>query len=833
MASFGSLSIHLALLASALAAPLFLRAGGRNGAGLASARALLVAAAALLTAALSLLALAAVVHDFRIEYVASYTDRTTPLEYLATSIWAGQAGSLLFWATMLAWTAVLLSARLRRAAPELEPVAVGALALLACCFDAILVGWSNPFVVIEGRAVVDGSGLNPLLRNVMMVLHPPALLAGYVAYAAPAAIAAAALATRRTDATYLRELRRWSLVAWVLLTVGNGLGMVWAYGELGWGGYWGWDPVENSSLIPWLVGTALLHVVLREERSGATRGWTAPLALLVFWLTLLGTYLTRSGVVASVHSFGRTAVGDAFALLLVAVAVVVVAGIALRRDLVAWPRLSLLLPATWVACGLVVLSSALDRLGPAGVWVGPGLLVAACAGWALVPASRRSFPAVLAAYVVIGALAGAIDPTLWGPLALGLVLLAALARGLSALEGEALARALSRGSLLAAAAVGLAALGAGVLLGTLLPLLSHLVVGRQAQVGPEWYNAWAAPEGLVLLALTGLCLSLGGARPTVRRALRGLGPNLVAGAATLALAVALGVRSPLALGALGLAGVTGLGAVRAAVVAVASALARRKSGAEAGPGRLARRVGAALAHAGLAVLFFGLSGEAGKQEGDVVLEAGSPAPFAGLLLTLEGVEQRVELEREVLEAAVLIERPGRSDRRLLPARHRYQTHPDQPVSEASWLTEPGGDLFLALGRVGEGGREVELRAVLSPLLPWIWVGATMLALGGLVAAAVLLRPRWKVALALGASTAGVATLWIAARPAWALAALAALSVALAVACLALALVRPLWGLGPETPGEAPPGCPGCGVRLVDDSLFCHRCGARLIGDVDA
>lgn len=831
MASFGTLTVHLALLASALAAPLFLRAGSQGGRGLAAARALAAAAAALLTAALALLGLAAVAHDFRIEYVAAYTDRTTDLEYLATAVWAGQAGSLLVWETLLAWVPVLLGGRLRRSAPALEPLALGALALLSCCLLVIVVGWSNPFVVFEGAGPIDGEGLNPLLRNILMVLHPPALLAGYVAYAAPAAITVAALVRGSLDRTWLAELRRWSLVAWVLLTVGNVLGMAWAYGELGWGGYWGWDPVENAALIPWIVGTALLHATIGEERASAMKGWAAPLSLLTFWLTLLGTWLTRSGVVASVHAFGGSAVGTAFGVLLALLGLALVGLLVARRELLGRGARPRLFPVVFVALGLAGLAFARQLLGGPAVWAAPLGLAVAVAAFAARPSLRASFPLALASFVVASAGAGALEPAFWPSSGAGLAGLVALGLVTGALRREDVTTLLSRRGLLTAATGLLLALAGGVLLGTLLPLLSQLAVGQPAQVGPEWYDDWAAPAGLVLLALTGLCAGLGGRKVTLRGAAARLAGPVAAGLAALGAALALGSRDPLAVGAAGLAAATGLAALLEAGRTLVAAR-RRSDEAEEGAARSASRLGAALAHAGLAVLFLGVSGEAAKTERDLALGRGEAARVASATVRLEDVHRRFELDREVVEAEVVVERPGRRPETLRPARHVYRSHPDQPTSEAAWLTDSRGDLFLALGRVDVPRGQAGLRAVATPLLPWVWVGATLLGLGGLLAVVLLLRPSRRALLGSAGAAALTALLWWLVRPSTAFAALAALSVGLAILWLGLALVRPLWKLEPGAAAKVSrPTCPSCGSALVHGSLYCHKCGARA-GDHD-
>jgi len=840
--AFGSLCLHLALLVVAVAAPLFFRARDARGTGLASARLLLGAVAGLLSASVVTLSLAAITHDFRIEYVASYTDRTTAIPYLISAVWAGQSGSLLVWAAMLAWMALLVSGRLRDKAPTLEPATAGFLCLLIGFFLFVLVGWSNPFGVLDGPPRLDGAGLNPLLRNVLMIFHPPALLAGYAAYGPPAAITAAALLTGKLDRTFLRELRTWALIAWALLTVGNMLGMLWAYEELGWGGYWGWDPVENASLIPWLTGTAVLHLLIAERRGRVLAGSSAALTLVTFWLTLFGTYLTRSGIVASVHAFSRTVVADAFAVLLVVVALATIAAIALRRRAFS--------PPTWVgavlvgrsAVGVSALTLGLELEFTGGFLVAPLALAAITAWHAVRPSLRGSFGDWLSSYVVAGAVAGIVEPTIWLPTMGCVLVLVVVGFAFGALDGEALKVLLLRTRLLTATAWLLTGIALGVLFGTLLPVLSRLFVGESYQVDATWYNGWAAPAGLLLLALTGTCLSFGWRGPGRRSLQQRLLPALVAGDLVAAVAWMLGVSSPLALAALDLSGLVAAAAVIRALglfgVGRPSKKAATQDGGESGATkassvvptapRLLASLGAVVAHLGLAILFLGLSGDAGKQEDTFLLRRGHDALFASYTISLESIEHRFELEREVLEAAVLVrDQAHRALAVLRPARHLYRTHSNQPTSEAGVLSTIGGDLFVTLGEADLDEQQVWVRAVETPLLVWVWIGCVLIALGGVLAVTLSLRPPWR-AVAIGGAAivvvAAVGWLW---RPSAATILAAGLFIVLSLWWLGLVLIKPI--LAPAPPR---PRCPKCDAPLIRDSQFCHRCGAEIGEEAD-
>ncbi|OGN91185.1 MAG: hypothetical protein A2Z70_00700 [Chloroflexi bacterium RBG_13_48_17] len=250
-------------------------------------------------------------HDFQLEYVASYTSRDMSWPYLFSAFWAGNAGSLLLWGWLLTFLAMVMLLWKRKTTKELLPYASSVVMLTAAFFLLLLAFIVNPFAKLS-VVPTDGNGLNPLLQNPGMIFHPPALLAGFAALTLPFAFAMAALIAKRKDRDWLVDLRRWALIAWLFLSVGNVLGAWWAYVELGWGGYWGWDPVENMSFIPWVVTTALLHSIILQRTKGENRLWTIGLAIIAFNLPILATFITRTGVLSSVHSFSNTGMGPPF-----------------------------------------------------------------------------------------------------------------------------------------------------------------------------------------------------------------------------------------------------------------------------------------------------------------------------------------------------------------------------------------------------------------------------------------------------------------------------------------------------------------------------------------
>ena len=282
---------------------------------------------------------ALITHDFSLEYVVDNHARSTPLIYTVASLWGALEGSILLWALVLAGYLAVMARRFKdRASDPLVAWATVVGLAVAVFFFALMLGPANPFREVVGQIPADGTGPNPLLQNhPLMAFHPPMLYLGYVGFTIPFAFAVAALATGRLGEGWLVETRRWTLFAWGFLTAGIILGAWWSYEVLGWGGYWAWDPVENASFLPWLTGTAYLHSVMVQERRGMLRVWNLSLLVATFSLTILGTFLTRSGVLDSVHAFTESPIGPAVLGLFAVVVVVGVGLIGWRGDLLRSP----------------------------------------------------------------------------------------------------------------------------------------------------------------------------------------------------------------------------------------------------------------------------------------------------------------------------------------------------------------------------------------------------------------------------------------------------------------------------------------------------------------
>lgn len=265
------------------------------------------AIATLAAFAASLIIYAFLADDFSIQYVQHTSDSAMPLFYKITAFWGGLDGSLLFWVLLLSVFSALAVAANRRRHPELIPHVIWILALIDLFFVGLLIFVKNPFepFLLEAELTGKGRGLNPLLQNAYMIIHPPSLYLGYVSLAVPYAFGMAAVIAGQVDAAWQQSVRRWTLFSWTFLSFGLVLGGLWAYEELGWGGYWAWDPVENAGLFPWFTATAFLHSIMIQERRGMMRRWNVSLVIISFWLSIVGTFLTRSGVVQSVHAFGK------------------------------------------------------------------------------------------------------------------------------------------------------------------------------------------------------------------------------------------------------------------------------------------------------------------------------------------------------------------------------------------------------------------------------------------------------------------------------------------------------------------------------------------------
>jgi cytochrome c-type biogenesis protein CcmF len=310
---FGTGVLYAVLVCAAYTFAVSVAAGRGRPRLLQSARLGAYSTSALVMLGVVVLAYAFITHDFRIRYVARYSDRSMTTPYLFTALWGGQDGSLLWWLFLLSGYIAACVRWLEGKYRQLQPYVIATLMVIVGFFALLMLYSANPFETSIAGARIDGEGLNPLLRNYYMIIHPPSLYMGFVGCSVPFAFAISALITGRLDSEWIVAVRKWMLFAWMFLSIGNALGMKWAYEELGWGGYWAWDPVENAACLPWFTATAYVHSTMIQERRNTLKVWNVALICITFFLTIFGTFLTRSGLISSVHSFAQSDIGTYFA----------------------------------------------------------------------------------------------------------------------------------------------------------------------------------------------------------------------------------------------------------------------------------------------------------------------------------------------------------------------------------------------------------------------------------------------------------------------------------------------------------------------------------------
>ncbi|MGH2832256.1 MAG: heme lyase CcmF/NrfE family subunit, partial [Solirubrobacteraceae bacterium] len=479
----------------------------------ASGRRSMYALALVLTVAIGVLEIAFLHNDFAFNTVADTSSRTTPTFYRAAAVWSSQDGSLLLWAWLLSLWSSLVLFLTRRRLREVVPYATAILLGFGAFFIFLMVVYANPFATTN-PAPAEGVGLDPLLRFPTMMIHPPMLYSGYTLCIIPLAFGMGALLARRLDTEWISAVRRFSLAAWLFLGLGILLGARWSYSELGWGGYWGWDPVENASLMPWLTGTAFLHSLMIQEKRGMLKVWNASLVLATGTLAIMGTFLVRSGILSSIHAFGGATLGVPFVVLI----------------------------GTLIAGSIYLVVSRRDMLR-----------------------SEHRLDSLL-----------------------------------------------SRESVFMLNNLVLVGLCFVIFWGTYFPLISEAVTGKEASVGPPWFDRYTVPLALVLVLLSGIGPVIAWRRATLANARRNFLVPLGCSAVTLLALLGGGVQekpfaiamfccAAFALGSVGQEFFRGTRARRAmakesALVALGALVQRNR-----------RRYGGYVVHIGMAVLFIGVA----------------------------------------------------------------------------------------------------------------------------------------------------------------------------------------------------------------------------------
>ncbi|MGR3592941.1 MAG: heme lyase CcmF/NrfE family subunit [Limimaricola soesokkakensis] len=606
---------------------------------------------ALTAFAFGALTVAFVTSDFSVALVVANSHSLKPMIYKISGVWGNHEGSLLLWLLILsgfgacaAWFGGNLPETLRARVLAVQ-------ASIGVAFGAFLLFTSNPFLRMAVPPF-DGQDLNPLLQDPGLAFHPPFLYLGYVGLSMSFSFAVAALIEGRVDAAWARWVRPWTLAAWLFLTIGIALGSWWAYYELGWGGFWFWDPVENASFMPWLFAAALLHSAIVTEKREALKSWTVLLAILAFSFSLLGTFIVRSGVLTSVHAFANDPERGVFILMIL------------------------------------------------GVFTGGALTLYAARAHAM--------------------------------------------------EAKGVFGLVSRESALVANNVLLAVAAMVVFVGTLWPLIAEMAFGRVLSVGPPFFDAAFTPFFVALALLLPPGTLFAWKRAQGARVLRQLWPALTLASALLLLGYALGSGRS-ALGPLGLAlggwVVGGAGVdlwARSGRGSVAARLHRLRRLPRADWGR-------GLAHAGLGVTIIGIAGLLAWEREDIrVAQIGESWSLGRYEITLDAVREAEGPNYLTTIGEMSVRADGRQVATLLPEKRFYPVA-GMPTTEAGIDGGIWRDLYLVIGDPQDGGGWA-VRSHIKPMAAWIWGGAILMALGGVVS---LTDRRMRVAA--GARRAPVAT----------------------------------------------------------------------------
>ncbi len=693
---FGTVVLYAILVAAGYTFALALGAGTGRPRLLQAARLGSYGTIALVGLAVLTLCYGFVSHDYRLSYVSRYSDRSMSTVFQLVALWGGQDGSLLWWLFLTSVFSGICVRWLGRRYLDLQPWVIATL-MSAMMFYAVLMIFAvNPFSVNVGGAPVDGQGLNYQLRNFYMIIHPPSLYIGFTSATIPFAFAIAALITGRLDSEWINAARKWMLFSWLFLSIGNGLGMLWAYEELGWGGYWAWDPVENAACLPWFTAGAYVHSTMIQERRGMLKVWNVFLICATFFLTIFGTFLTRSGLIASVHSFAQSGIGTYFAWYMGGILAVSIA-------LIVW-RLPLLKSEG-------TLESPVSR--EAAFVVNNWSLLGICTFILL----ATTWPLISEALLDQKAAVGPTFYNFWIPIP-GVLLF--LLMGLAPLVGwrKTSPELLRRGFI--------APVAAALVVG-----LTHVAVefvypyARGEALGPLRFPPWVEHANLYTAPAEAVSLATLPSWTThwvgsVVAAINGTLPLIVVSLSAFNLAVivqefARGVR------------------------ARQRASAERKE--EEGfwtslyllVAKSRRRYGGYTVHVGIICMYVGFVGRSWGTDVEGTLMPGeSMRVDQRYEVTYQGTRRESDPEKMAIIATVDVFDRGAQTGQLTPAKFIYKAMPGQPSSEIALHVTFRDDLYATLTSANPTTKAGTFRFHVNPLVTYIWIGFAILILGALI-----------------------------------------------------------------------------------------------------
>jgi len=749
---------------------------------------------ALITVAVLCLAYAFVSHDFRLRYVAHYSDRGMETIYLLTALWGGQDGSLLWWLFLLSLYIGACVWSLGKKHLELQPYIIATLMSIVIFFCVLMAFAANPFATGVSGARPDGEGLNPLLQNFYMIIHPPSLYIGFVGCSVPFAYAVAALVTGRLDMEWIQACRKFTLFALLFLAVGNTLGMLWAYVELGWGGYWAWDPVENAAFMPLLSLAAFVHSVMIQERRGMLKVWNVFLICLTFFMTIFGTFLTRSGVIASVHSFAQSSIGDYFLYFLA-----LVGAFCFTLVMYRWPELRDIKPTDKLRRA-AILTGWITLIALSTAWVVSSKLAGtpidatsgASAEMVADSSTKHSLIRITAFSVLAGASVFAAIELVFRRMTKGLDLKTVRPKFESIWSRE-FTFLLNN--------YGLLFVMFFVLVFTTFPMVSEAFWNEKVTVGPLIYNAFIQPLGLGVFFLMGVGTLFGWKKSSEEQLKKNFMIPVGVGLAAIAFHFALGkllghpavVWSPPVYGGAMGKGLQVLNAImpvlgfslavfNAAVIIQEFTLlyrSRIRTGSEKTPKILwymgllpgflysmftlppsgRRRYGGYIVHLGIVLMFLGFTGKSWTVDRETTIKVGEEYQVERYTLKYMGPRMEVDNSKRMVFADVKVFEGGKEVGKLSPAKFIYKKMPDSPTTEIATLQTIRDDLYIVVGSINPETKVASLQIHLNPLVNWIWFGAIILILGSIVCMWPEFEPQesraWQVVRGTGAVAASI------------------------------------------------------------------------------